>query len=121
MHGCTQGANAGDVNVLKLLLSRKSADTDGINLQDDTGTSPLHLASAHGHTGAGQLLLKHGALVRGTTVGHARTKCVGECQSCMVMLSQVDLEDKEGRVALHYAANGEHIKMARLLLQVRVY
>ena len=30
----------------------------------------------------------------------------------------VDLEDKEGRVALHYAANGEHIKMARLLLQV---
>ena len=58
--------------MLKLLLSRKSADTDGINLQDDTGTSPLHLASAHGHTGAGQLLLKHGALVRFHIIGIAR-------------------------------------------------
>ena len=29
----------------------------------------------------------------------------------------MDVEDKSGKTALHYAANGDHIKMARLLLK----
>lgn len=52
-------------------LARMPANGLGINVSNQDGFTPLHVAALHGHAELVSLLLKHGASVGARNINHA--------------------------------------------------
>ncbi|KAH7283637.1 hypothetical protein KP509_34G017400 [Ceratopteris richardii] len=111
-HGRTclhYAAKSGHLNCLqKVLLAAQSptvAETWGyrqfINVRDDSGVTPLHLAARSGHSSIVHMLLSNGALVCATT-----TKSSSNNSSSLGF----------GSTPLHFAARGGSIECVKELL-----
>ncbi|XP_008837693.1 ankyrin repeat domain-containing protein 27 isoform X1 [Nannospalax galili] len=105
-------------------LARIPASGLGVNVTNQDGSSPLHVAALHGRTDLVSLLLKHGAYsgARNTSQavplhlacqqGHFQVvKCLLESNA------KPDKKDLSGNTPLTLACSGGHHEVAALLLQ----
>ena len=105
-----------DDAVLEALLDAGAAAGAG----DRQGRAPLHIAAAHGQTGAVRLLLAHGARADaaddwGGTPLH-RAQDAGVARMLLAAGATRDEPDHEGRTPLHAAIAAGHDEVVDLLL-----
>uniref|UniRef100_A0A8C3XIF0 Ankyrin repeat domain 27 n=1 Tax=Chelydra serpentina TaxID=8475 RepID=A0A8C3XIF0_CHESE len=105
-------------------LARIPANGLGVNVTNQDGFTPLHVAALHGHPELVYLLLKHGANISAKNTNHAVplhlacqkghfqvVKCLVDCNA------KQNKKDVHGNTPLIYAClNGEH-EIAALLLE----
>uniref|UniRef100_A0A3B4A594 Ion transport domain-containing protein n=1 Tax=Periophthalmus magnuspinnatus TaxID=409849 RepID=A0A3B4A594_9GOBI len=111
----------GRLNTCQRLLENIK-DSRLLNEGDERGHTPLHLASAGGHTKVVQLLLRKGALFHDykdwSCLHHAASE--GYTQTMEILLSAniklLDKSDEDGNTALHIAAREGHVAATKLLL-----
>uniref|UniRef100_A0A3B4A5A0 Ion transport domain-containing protein n=1 Tax=Periophthalmus magnuspinnatus TaxID=409849 RepID=A0A3B4A5A0_9GOBI len=115
-------AQYGRLNTCQRLLENIK-DSRLLNEGDERGHTPLHLASAGGHTKVVQLLLRKGALFHcdykdWSCLHHAASE--GYTQTMEILLSAniklLDKSDEDGNTALHIAAREGHVAATKLLL-----
>ncbi|XP_025072509.1 ankyrin repeat domain-containing protein 27 isoform X2 [Alligator sinensis] len=105
-------------------LARMRANGLGINVSNQDGFTPLHVAALHGHPELVSLLLKHGASVGARNINHAvplHLACQrGHFQVVQCLMDYDAKQNKKdilGNTPLIYAClNGQH-ETAALLLQ----
>ncbi|XP_066492882.1 ankyrin repeat domain-containing protein 27 isoform X2 [Tiliqua scincoides] len=96
----------------------------GVNVTNQDGFSPLHVAALHGHADLVSLLLKHGANIGQKNADHAAplnlacqnghvqvVKCLLECNA------KQNIKDIHGNTPLIYACLNGHQEIAAFLLQ----
>ncbi|XP_029934626.1 transient receptor potential cation channel subfamily A member 1b isoform X4 [Myripristis murdjan] len=112
----------GRINTCHRLLETMK-DSRLVNEGDERGLTPLHLASAGGHTKVVELLLRKGALFHCDYKGwsclhHAAS--AGYTQTMNILLSAnvklLDKTDEDGNTALHIAAREGHVAAVKLML-----
>uniref|UniRef100_A0A3B3TF35 Transient receptor potential cation channel subfamily A member 1 n=1 Tax=Paramormyrops kingsleyae TaxID=1676925 RepID=A0A3B3TF35_9TELE len=117
-------AEYGRINTCQRLLENMT-DTKLLNEGDESGMTPLHLASRGGHFKVVQLLLRKGALFHSdykgwTCLHHAAAE--GYTQTMTVLLGSniklLDRVDEDGSTALHVAARGGQAQAVKLLLNM---
>lgn len=93
-----------------------------VNLTDDAGRTPLHLATTHCHVDAAKVLLEKGAkidakAVGGTTPLHvaAQAGCVDMVNLLLAKGSKVNARDDQGRTALDRATQWKRDEVVQLL------
>uniref|UniRef100_A0A8C3HT14 Ankyrin repeat domain 27 n=1 Tax=Chrysemys picta bellii TaxID=8478 RepID=A0A8C3HT14_CHRPI len=105
-------------------LARIPANGLGVNVTNQDGFTPLHVAALHGHPELVYLLLKHGANISAKNINHAVplhlacqkghfqvVKCLVDCNA------KQNKKDVHGNTPLIYAClNGQH-EIAALLLE----
>ncbi|XP_029934624.1 transient receptor potential cation channel subfamily A member 1b isoform X2 [Myripristis murdjan] len=115
-------AQYGRINTCHRLLETMK-DSRLVNEGDERGLTPLHLASAGGHTKVVELLLRKGALFHCDYKGwsclhHAAS--AGYTQTMNILLSAnvklLDKTDEDGNTALHIAAREGHVAAVKLML-----
>ncbi|KAJ0059586.1 hypothetical protein NL108_001965 [Boleophthalmus pectinirostris] len=115
-------AQYGRLNTCQRILENIK-DSRLLNEGDERGHTPLHLASAGGHTKVVQLLLRKGALFHCDYKGwsclhHAASE--GYTQTMDILISAniklLDKTDEDGNTALHIAAREGHVAATKLLL-----
>nr|XP_020037644.1 ankyrin repeat domain-containing protein 27 isoform X1 [Castor canadensis]XP_020037645.1 ankyrin repeat domain-containing protein 27 isoform X1 [Castor canadensis] len=96
----------------------------GVNVTNQDGSSPLHLAALHGRADLIPLLLKHGANPQAQDADQAiplHLACQkGHFQAVKCLLdsnAKPDNKDLRGNTPLIYACSGGHHEVAALLLQ----
>lgn len=124
-HGLTplhQAARNNQIEVAKFLIS-KGAKVDAVlNGDGDQGTTPLHMAAEKGYEDIARLLLENKANIHATmdagTVLHAACGGGSLWLAKEALKNKVDINalNKDGRVALHYAARMGNDKLIRLLV-----
>ncbi|KAJ0418391.1 hypothetical protein BJY00DRAFT_314953 [Aspergillus carlsbadensis] len=99
----------------------------GVNLSNDEGLLPLHLAARKGHTSVLKALLENGASVyqlasgRRTALYMAAEYGFQEAVSYLLAHgADKGRSYREGLTVLHVAARGGHLEVARLLLEAGV-
>jgi ankyrin repeat protein len=114
-----QYAEAGDVTNVAAYLATNSA---GLNLPDDAGLTPLHLAAGHCRTNVVALLLDKGAKVNqkaqgGATPLHlaAQEGCGNTVKMLLEKGAKVNARDDEGRTALKRAEQWQQDSTATLI------
>lgn len=101
-----------------------------VNVQDKTGTTPLHLAALAGKTSVAALLLKHGADVNAIDKSSraalhlvaARAERNNERSITKLLLdsgADVNIQDAGGMTVLHHAVLGKNKRLIRLLIEAR--
>jgi ankyrin repeat protein len=116
-----QYAEAGDAAQVAADLATNSSD---LNLPDDAGLTPLHLAAAHCHTNVIALLLKKGASVNkkgrgGATPLHlaAQEGCVDAVTLLLAGRAKINARDDAGRTPLKRAEEWHQDAVVQLLRQ----
>ena len=123
IEGCTPlwaAASAGHLDVVKLLIKRK-ADVDG---RASKGSTPLRVAAHDGHLDVVRCLVERGADVNTRIYDDESTPLMVACSwghsSVATYLINkgaiMDLQDKDGKTALHDAAQRDHLEIFRELL-----
>jgi ankyrin repeat protein len=114
-------AKAGDVVHVDEELSKNPGD---LNLPDDAGLTPLHLAALHCHTNVVMLLLDKGANVNRKATDDATPLHLAAQEGCgdavKVLLAKgakVNARDDEGRTPLKRAEQWHKDAVAELLRQ----
>ncbi|XP_005368470.1 ankyrin repeat domain-containing protein 27 isoform X1 [Microtus ochrogaster] len=105
-------------------LARIPASGLGVNVTNQDGCSPLHMAALHGRTDLVPLLLKHGAYSSARNTSQAvplHLACQqGHFQVVKCLLdsnAKPNKKDLGGNTPLIYACSGGHHEVAALLLQ----
>uniref|UniRef100_A0A8C2MIP5 Ankyrin repeat domain 27 n=1 Tax=Cricetulus griseus TaxID=10029 RepID=A0A8C2MIP5_CRIGR len=105
-------------------LAKVPASGLGVNVTNQDGSSPLHMAALHGRTDLVSLLLKHGAYSGARNTSQAvplHLACQqGHFQVVKCLLdsnAKPDKKDLGGNTPLIYACSGGHHEVAALLLQ----
>ncbi|XP_069919657.1 ankyrin repeat domain-containing protein 27 isoform X6 [Oryctolagus cuniculus] len=105
-------------------LAKVPASGLGVNVTNQDGCSPLHIAALHGRADLVPLLLKHGACVGASTASQAaplHLACQkGHFQVVKYLLdshAKPNTKDGSGNTPLIYASSGGHHDVAALLLQ----
>jgi ankyrin repeat protein len=114
-------ARAGDVAHVTEDLAQNPGDLD---LPDDTGSTPLHLAASYCHVDVVTLLLNKGAKVNarsndGATALHlaAQEGCADVVNHLLARGAQVNARDRQGRTPLVRATQWHQAGTAQLLRQ----
>jgi ankyrin repeat protein len=116
-----QYATAGDVAHVSDELSKNPSD---LNLPDDAGLTPLHLAALHCHTNVVTLLLDKGAKVNpkgadGATPLHlaAQEGCANAVEELLAKGAKVNARDDQDRTPLKRAEQWHQSAIAEILRQ----
>jgi ankyrin repeat protein len=116
-----QYAQAGDAASVAADLATNSPD---LNLPDDAGLTPLHLAASHCHTNVIALLLSKGASVNkkgqgGVTPLHlaAQDGCADAVTLLLAHHAKINARDDTGRTPLKRAEEWHQDAVAQLLRQ----
>jgi ankyrin repeat protein len=116
-----QYARNGDAISVAACLATNPAD---LNLPDDAGLTPLHLAAEHCQTNVIVLLLDHGAKINATesdkaTPLHlaAQEGCVDGVKILLDRHADVNARDDQKRTPLDRAKQWQHDDIAALLAQ----
>ena len=110
----------GHIDVVKLLIERR-ADVDGRNLKNST---PLKAAAYHGRLDILNCLVENGADVNAHNNFLHHTPLMMACYKGHMNVvtyliergANMDLQDKEGNTALHFAVEGGRLEIANKLL-----
>lgn len=117
---------AGCTGILSLATYLLQQPPVALNWIDSRGRTPLHWASMKGHVAVAELLIEGGAHIDITSFkeqaalrGEAAYEQIeasveiekGRCRTL------VNLQDDDGKTALHYAVTFEHVKIVQLLLK----
>ncbi len=114
-------AGSGHANLVRLLLD-SGADVEAM---DGEGRRALHFATEKGHHAAVQAILGHNAKAEAETdevrLGSQHIDCVSSEQTPAVVAkaqqpANINVSDKYGQTALHFAANNGHMGVFRTLL-----
>ncbi len=118
-----RAAYKGDLEKVKKIIERNPSQ---INVQDNLGYTPLHLASGKGHIEIVEFLLNHGADIEleifiGDTplLLAARYARDGQYETIKTLLehgAKVNHKDEDGRTALHKAAAYSGKEIMNLLI-----
>jgi len=116
-------AYEGDMKKVKEIIDR---DPNEINVQDEQGFTPLHLASGKGHIEIVEFLLNHGADIESEIFDGetplmlaARYARCGKYETIKTLLehgAKVNHRDEDGRTALHDAAMYSGKEVINLLI-----
>jgi ankyrin repeat protein len=118
-----RAAYDGDFDKVKEIIE---GDPSQINVQDEQGFTPLHLASGKGHTEIVEFLLNHGADIElETCTGHTPMMLAawyagdGKYETIKVLLehgAKANRKNKDGGTALHRAAMYSGKEVINLLI-----
>lgn len=107
---------------LALLIQDLSTNSSDLNLPDDAGLTPLHLAALHCHTNVIGFLLQKGAKVNrtaqdGTTPLHlaAQEGCIDGVTQLLRAGANVNIKDNQNRTALDRAEAWHQDAIIKLL------
>ena len=123
IEGCTPlwaAAATGHLDVLKLLIKR-NADVDGRTSKRST---PLRVAAHEGHLDVVRCLVESGADVNARKYDDESTILIAACYRGHLNVAtylidkgaMMDLQDKQGKTALHDAAQRGHLEVVSQLL-----
>jgi ankyrin repeat protein len=114
-------AYAADGNVAGLTQDLTAYPGD-VNLTDDAGRTPLHLAATHCHVEAAQLLLNKGAKVNAKAVGGttpldlaAQAGCVDMVNLLLANGAKINARDDQGRTPLDRAKQWHRDEVVKVL------
>jgi ankyrin repeat protein len=114
-----QYAESGDLAAVATDLATNSTD---LNLPDDGGLTPLHLAASHCHTNVMAFLLNRGAAVNrkaqgGTTPLHlaAQEGCLDGVNLLLEKGAKINVRDSKGRTPLKRAEEWQQIDIVQFL------
>jgi cytochrome c len=114
-----QYAQNGDAVAVAADLATNFSD---LNLPDDGGLTPLHLAAAHCHTNVVVLLLNKGASINRKGMGGATPLHLAAqegCVDCIIVLlergAKINARDDEGRTPLKRAEAWQQDPAAQLI------
>ena len=113
-------AVSGFLDVVKLLIER-NADVDG---RTSTGSTPLRAAAFQGHLDIVRCLVESGADVNARKYDDESTLLIAACYRGHLSVAtylidkgaMMDLQDKQGKTALHDAAQRDHLEVVSQLL-----
>ena len=114
-------AGSGHANLVRLLLD-SGADVEAM---DGEGRRALHFATEKGHHTAVQAILGHNAKTEAESdqvrLGSQNINCMNSVQTPAVVAkaqqpANINVSDKYGQTALHFAANNGHMGVFRTLL-----
>ncbi|KAL6090111.1 hypothetical protein STEG23_003463 [Scotinomys teguina] len=97
-------------------LARIPASGLGVNVTNQDGSSPLHMAALHGRTDLVPLLLKHGAYSGARDTNQAVPLHLACRQGHFQHGASINASNNKGNTALHEAVMGRHVLVAELLL-----
>ncbi|OBS77198.1 hypothetical protein A6R68_16359 [Neotoma lepida] len=97
-------------------LARIPASGLGVNVTNQDGSSPLHVAALHGRTDLVPLLLKHGAYSGARNTSQAVPLHLACQQGHFQHGASINASNNKGNTALHEAVMGRHVLVVELLL-----
>ncbi|KAH0519059.1 Ankyrin repeat domain-containing protein 27 [Microtus ochrogaster] len=97
-------------------LARIPASGLGVNVTNQDGCSPLHMAALHGRTDLVPLLLKHGAYSGARNTSQAVPLHLACQQGHFQHGAAINASNNKGNTALHEAVLGRHALVVELLL-----
>ncbi len=99
-----------------------ATDPGDVNLTDDAGRTPLHLAATHCHVDAVKVLLEKGAKIDAKTTGGttplhvaAQAGCVDMVNLLLAKGAKVNARDDQGRTPLDRAMQWKRDEVVQLL------
>jgi ankyrin repeat protein len=112
---------ATDGNVAGLIQDLAAYPGD-VNLTDDAGRTPLHLAATHCHIDAAKVLLEKGAKIEAKAAGGttpldvaAQAGCVDMVNLLLVKGAKVNARDDQGRTPLDRATQWKRDEVVQIL------
>lgn len=119
--GIWSAAQTGDVKRIEQLIAKGTHP----NQTDKSGYTALHYAARNGHLEVCKLLCEHGACINATTKAGVATALHRACTAGQFKVTQflllkganVELQDSDGKTALHRAAEKGHMEIFNLLQQ----
>lgn len=123
--GIWNAAFSGDKGRVQLLIDKAKNSKELVNSVDNSGYTALHYAARNGHEDICRILLQYGGLIDAPTRSAKSTPlhkaaAAGKERTVIFLIkngARLDLQDDDGKTALHKAAENKNQNLIKILLE----